>query len=197
MDQFWFRPLIWIDYRLALLITVLLPFIGLIWSFFSKIESVQRLFIIYWRVASLLMISLYLMIASWPLGFVTSLTAKLLIPISLWFWVDVNDEIQDLPPGFLKIFVTTWRWAMTIYCVLGAITLLPFLSCAVSDQAIDTPYCQVWLQAPWQYKEIFHAEANPDVLGFFGMVALAFYVLYFVYFLLIRLGKQGRSALQQ
>jgi hypothetical protein len=33
-------------------------------------------------------------------------------------------------------------------------------------------------------------------LGFFGLVGLSFYTLYFAHFLLIRLGKQGRSALQ-
>ena len=91
MNQLWFRPLVWIDYRLAVLFTVIIPAILLIWSLFAKIESLQKLLIIYWRVASLLLITVYLMIASWPIGFVTSFLAKILIPISLWFWVDIND----------------------------------------------------------------------------------------------------------
>ena len=72
MNQLWFRPLVWIDYRLAVLFTVIIPAILLIWSLFAKIESLQKLLIIYWRVASLLLITVYLMIASWPIGFVTS-----------------------------------------------------------------------------------------------------------------------------
>jgi len=70
MNQLWFRPLVWIDYRLAVLFTVIIPAILLIWSLFAKIESLQKLLIIYWRVASLLLITVYLMIASWPIGFV-------------------------------------------------------------------------------------------------------------------------------
>ncbi|MFN7567632.1 MAG: DUF3177 family protein, partial [Microcystis sp.] len=52
MNQLWFRPLVWIDYRLAVLFTVIIPSILLIWSLFAKIESLQKLLIIYWRVAS-------------------------------------------------------------------------------------------------------------------------------------------------
>ncbi len=78
----------------------------------------SSLLIIYWRVASLLLITVYLMIASWPIGFVTSFLAKILIPISLWFWVDINDEIKDLPSSPIKFVTTAWRWAVTIYCPL-------------------------------------------------------------------------------
>jgi hypothetical protein len=197
MNQLWFRPLVWIDYRLAILFTVIIPAILLIWSLFAKIESLQKLLIIYWRVASLLLITVYLMIASWPIGFVTSFLAKILIPISLWFWVDINDEIKDLPASPIKFVTTAWRWAVTIYSPLGAISTLPFLSCAMSGELLNSPYCQVWQEAPWQFREIFHSEATANVLGFFGLVGLSFYTLYFAHFLLIRLGKQGRSALQQ
>jgi len=115
MNQLWFRPLVWIDYRLAVLFTVIIPAILL---------------------------------------------------------------------------------AVTIYCPLGAISTLPFLSCAMSGELLNSPYCQVWQEAPWQFREIFHSEATANVLGFFGLVGLSFYTLYFAHFLLIRLGKQGRSALQ-
>jgi hypothetical protein len=197
MDEVWFKPLVWADYRLALLFTLILPLILLISSSIAQIESSRRLFIIYWRVASLLMISLYLLVSSWPLGFAVGFAARILIPISLWFWVDLNDEIRDLPPSLLKLALTSWRWAVTIYCSLGAIASLPFLSCAFSPGAIETPFCKVWLEAPWQYQSIFHRNASPGFLGFLGIVGLVIYVLYFGYFLFFRLGKQGRSALEQ
>jgi hypothetical protein len=197
MQQLWFRPLVWTDYRLAVVFTVILPIVLLIWALLQKVESIQRLLIIYWRVASLLMIAVYLMIASWPIAFLTSFAARLLIPISLWFWVDLNDEIKDLPSSLLKLTFTAWRWAVTIYTVVGAIATIPFFSCAFIPDAIRQPFCEVWSEAPWQYKAWMHPNLAPGVLGFFGMVGLFFYVLYFMYFLFFRLGKQGRSALEQ
>ena len=197
MDNLWFRPLVWMDYRLAVVFTVILPLILLIWSLRSQIESISRLLIIYWRVASLLMITVYLMIPSWSYGFLTSWAARILIPLSLWFWVDINDEIKDLPPTPLKLAITAWRWAVTFYCLLGAIAFIPFLACGLSDTTVKQPFCQVWLQPPWQFQSIFHRDTDPGVLGFMGMVGLIVYTIYFAYFLCIRLGRLGRSALEQ
>jgi hypothetical protein len=197
MDNLWFRPLVWMDYRLAVVFTVILPLILLIWSLKSQIESISRLLIIYWRVASLLMITVYLMIPSWSYGFLTSWAARILIPLSLWFWVDINDEIKDLPPTPLKLAITAWRWAVTFYSLLGAIAFIPFLACGLSDTTVKQPFCQVWLQPPWQFQSIFHRDTDPGVLGFMGMVGLIFYTIYFAYFLCIRLGRLGRSALEQ
>jgi hypothetical protein len=197
MDELWFRPWVWTDYRLAVLFTLIAPVLLLIWALVRQSEAIQRLLIIYWRVASLLMITVYLLIPSWPIGFVTGFAARVLIPISLWFWVDLNDEIKDLPPSFLKLVLTSWRWAVTIYCSLGAIASVPFLSCAVTSGALETPYCRVWLEAPWSYKALFHQNSTPGLLGFLGLVGLTIYGLYFFYFVFVRLGKQGRSALEQ
>jgi hypothetical protein len=197
MDNLWFRPLVWMDYRLAVVFTVILPLILLIWSLKSQIESISRLLIIYWRVASLLMITVYLMIPSWSYGFLTSWAARILIPLSLWFWVDINDEIKDLPPTPLKLAITAWRWAVTFYSLLGAIAFIPFLACGLSDTTVKQPFCQVWLQPPWQFQSIFHRDTDPGVLGFMGMVGLIVYTIYFAYFLCIRLGRLGRSALEQ
>ncbi len=197
MDELWFRSLVWTDYRLAVVFAVIVPLILLIWAAVKRQEAIQRLLIIYWRVASLLMITVYLMIPSWPIGFISGFTARLLIPISLWFWVDLNDEIRDLPQSLLKLVLTSWRWAMTVYCIVGAIANLPFLSCAFTSGAVETPFCRVWLEAPWAYKAIVHANSSPGFLGFLGMVGLIIYVLYLIYFVFVRLTKQGRSALEQ
>lgn len=196
-DAAWLRPLIWTDYRVAVLFTAIVPLILLIWAFVKKSEAIQRLLIIYWRVASLLAIALYLMIASLPIGFVSSFFARLLIPISLWFWVDLNEEIDDMSPRPLKLAVTSWRWAITIYCILGTLALIPFLPCAFSPGLIKTPFCRVWLEAPWLYKSYFHPNTAVGILGFWGIMGGIIYLLYLAYFLLLRLGKQGRSAIQQ
>jgi len=157
----------------------------------------MRLLIIYWRVASLLMITVYLMIPAWPIAFLTAISAKILIPLSLWFWVDLNEEIRDLPPQALKLVTTAWRWSLTVYFGLGTLASLPFISCAFSSESMKTPFCQVWLEAPWRYKEIFHNGSKEGFLGFLGVVGLIFYILYLGYFIFFRLGKKGRSALEQ
>lgn len=196
MEKPWFEPFVWTDYRLAILFTVLLPLILLIWAFTQKNEAIQRLLGIYWRVASLLAITLYLMIAGMPIGFLSGLLARILIPISLWFWVDLNEEIDDQPAGGLKLVFTSWRWAVTLYHTLGFIALLPFIKCAFSQPTFKTGYCDVWLNAPRLFKEYFHANTSERFLGFLAFTGLIVYVIYLSYFILVKLGKQGRSATQ-
>lgn len=197
MDEIWLRSLAWTDYRLAVLFAVIAPIILLIWAWVKKSEAISRLLVIYWRVASLLMITVYLMIYAWPFSFLTSFFSRILIPTSLWFWADINEEIREQPRSILKLVFTSWRWAVSIYCGLGAALTLPFLSCAFSVGAINTPYCRVWLEAPLLYKQFVHPEATPGFLGFLGFVGLIVYVLYLAYFAIVRLGRQGRSALEQ
>ncbi len=190
------RSLVWMDYRLALLFTVIFPLVLLAWVFVRQVDPVQRLLIIYWRVASLLAITVFLLIGSLPVGFLTGFLARLLIPVGLWFWVDLNEELDDLPQNSLKLLVTSWRWAVTVYMAMGAIAQLPVLRCGFSADLLRTPFCEVWQEAPWGFREYFLANYEPGFLGFLGITGLIIYTLYLGHFVLFRLGKQGRSASQ-
>ncbi len=196
MDSSWLQSWVWMDYRLAVLLTVILPLVLLVWTFVQKIEAIQGLLIIYWRVASLLAITVYLMIGALPIGFLSGFMARLLLPASLWFWVDLNEEIEDLQSSSPKFVFTSWRWAMTVYNGIGALLFLPSLRCAFlsSKDLLADGSCRVWLDPPWMYKEIFHPNWTAGFLGFLGLASLVIYLLYFGYFLLVRLGRQGRSA---
>jgi len=197
LDPVWLRSLIWTDYRLAVLFTVIIPLILLIWAFAQKAEAIQRLLTIYWRVSSLLAISVYLLIAAIPAGFISGIMARILIPIALWFWVDLNEEIADRPSGALKLSFNAWRWAISIYTVIGAIATLPFLQCAFSSQALAGSFCRTFLEPPLLFKEYFHPNTQAGFLGFLGYVGLIFYVGCLIYFVFVKLGKQGRSAIPQ
>lgn len=197
MNEALLRPLLWMDYRLAIVFTAIAPLILLIWALWKRKEAIYKLLIIYWRVASLLLITLYLLIPGWGIGYLSGIAARILIPITLWFWVDLNEEIKDFPQSALKLAFTSWRWAVTLYCSIGAIASLISLPC-VSDAAQGNTVCQVWLEAPQVYRGLLHPDSgNEGFLGFMGAMGLTVYILYFAYFLLVRLGKQGRSALEQ
>jgi len=197
MSQDLLKSLVWMDYRLAVLFTVILPLILLIWAFAKRSEAIERLLIIYWRVSSLLAITVYLMIGNLPIAFMSGFLARILIPLGLWFWVDLNEEIDEIPQRPLKLSFTAWRWAVSIYSAVGALLSIPFLQCAISKTVFATPFCQVWLEPPLGFKNLLHSGYKPGFLGFLGIMALIIYVLYFAYFVVFRLGKQGRSAVEQ
>ena len=186
---------VWADYRIAVLFTVLLPLVLLIWAFVQKSEGIQLLLTIYWKVASLLMITVYLMIGGFSFSFITGLMARVLIPISLWFWEDLNEEIREQPNSALRFAFTAWRWAVTVYSTAGAVFVAFFLPCAFSKARFASAACQTWLQPPLLYKEIFHGGYTNGFLAFFGLVGLLIYLASLTYFIFIRLGRQGRSAM--
>ncbi len=183
---------------MAVLFTVIIPLILLIWAFVQKSDPIVRLLIIYWRVASLQAVTVYLMIAAMPISLITGLIARILIPTSLWFWLDINEEIDDQPQSPLKLALTSWRWAVTVHNALGTLFLIPFVGCAgyAKKDLIANQFCSVWLEPPWAYKEYFHSNTSEDFLGFLGIVGLLIYAAYFSFFIL-RLSKQGRSATGQ
>ncbi|NJN01220.1 MAG: DUF3177 family protein [Leptolyngbyaceae cyanobacterium SL_1_1] len=191
------QTLVWTDYRLAVLFTVILPLILLIWTFIKKSEAIGHLLTIYWKVASLLAITVYLMIGGFAFSFITALMARILIPLSLWFWEDLNEEIDDHRITPLKLAFAGWRWAITLYSVVGAFLEVSFLRCAFSKAAFSSAACQTWLEPPLLYKEYFHAGTTYGFLGFLGIVGLVVYLLSLGYFVFFRLGKQGRTATYQ
>jgi len=190
--------LVWTDYRLAVLFMVITPLLLLLWAFLSQVEAIQRILIIYWRVSSLLVITVFLMIAAIPVSFLVSFFAQILIPLSLWFWVDLNEDIMDIANWRpLKIVFNSWRWLMTIYCSLGAFFNLFFVRCSwLSKPEILTEesLCRVWLNPPWGFRDYFLAHYTPSFIGFFGILGLIAYVGCFGYYLIFRLGDEGRSA---
>ena len=194
----WLTSIVWTDYRLAVLFTVVLPLILLIWAVVRQDEAIQKLMLIYWRVSSLLAITVYLLIGALPIGFISGWFARILIPISLWYWVDLNEEIRDQPASSLKLTLTSWRWAVSLYCLLGVIGQIPFLRCAslTTQQLVADASCATWLEPPWMFREIFHAGARPFFLGFLGIIGLVIYTLILGYFVFFRLGKRKRSAME-
>lgn len=94
-----YRTLVWLDYRLGAIFALGLPLVLLIWAALKREQALLRLLGIYWRVASLLPITVLLLTDAKPLGYLLGAVAQLLLVASVWFWVDLNEELADLPPG--------------------------------------------------------------------------------------------------
>ncbi len=187
------RPLVWLDFRLAVLFTVLIPLGLLIWAFQTRTEVIKRSLIIYWRVSSLLAITVYLMIGSLPISFLTGFAGRLLIPLSLWYWQDLNEDISATRSP-LKFWYTAWRWAITAYCVVGTLFGLNFVNCAFMSAERMGDRCLTLLDVPLAFKAMFHVNTPADNLAFAGIVGLIIYSLYLGVFLFFSLPKQGRIA---
>jgi len=197
MEETLLKALVWTNYKLFVLFCLIVPLILSGWALFVQIPSIQRLMVIYWRVASLMAIAIYLLIPVWQIGYLAWFFGHILVVISLWFWEDINDEIRDLPKSSLRLTLRSWRWAITFYGIISSIVYIPFLKCSFSPTASVEKMCRVWLEAPWTYKTIFHGNSTPGFLGFLGMMGLVIYLVSFVYFLTFKLIKQGRIALEQ
>lgn len=67
----WLVKAIWVDYSLAVALTVVLPLALLIWAFAVGLRPLIQLLIVYWRVSSLLAVTVYLMIGGLPISFLS------------------------------------------------------------------------------------------------------------------------------
>ena len=141
-----YRSLVWLTYRLGATFALGLPLVLLVWASVRRETAISRLMGIYWKVASLLVITLLLLTDRRPLGYVTALVAPVLMTVSVWFWVDLNEELADRPLRQpLVLTVRLWRWAFSGFSVIAAGMAISSLSCVSAVEGVD---CKAWLEAP-------------------------------------------------
>ncbi|MEY3751037.1 MAG: hypothetical protein RLZZ11_750 [Cyanobacteriota bacterium] len=200
-DLLLYRTLVWLDYRLAAVFAVGLPLVLLIWAAWKQERALVRLMGIYWKVASLLLITVLLLTDNRPLGYLVALLAQLLVVVSVWFWVDLNEELADLPPWRpLPFVVRSWRWGLSVFGVVGALLSVRALDCLRGG--VTRPICRVWLEAPDDlhggvarvFDFLFGGSWTGAIAAFVGYVALVAYGVGLLQWLLVRLPKQGRVA---
>ena len=200
MNELTYRALVWLTYRLAATFAVGVPLVLLIWSAWRREPMVLRLLGIYWKVASLMGISLLLLTDQRPLGYATAVVAPLLMMISLWFWVDINEELADQPSWRpLPLAVKVWRWALSGFGLLSLGMSVTGLRCM---QQLSSPGCLSWLEAPQGihglaatvFNFLFGGLWTEAVAAFVGYVALVAYLAGLLQWLLVRLPRYGRVA---
>jgi hypothetical protein len=178
-----------------------LPLVLLIWAALRRDGAMVRLLTIYWKVASLLVITALLFTDGRPLGYLLAGAAQLLVVASLWFWVDLNEELADQPPWRpLAFTLRAWRWGTTALGLLGAGLSATAFGCF--SGSVTRPFCAVWLEAPRGlnlhvdrlFSFLFGGAWTNAIAAFVGYLALVGFVVGFLQWLLVRLPKQGRVA---
>ena len=200
MNELTYRALVWLTYRLAATFAVGVPSVLLIWSAWRREPLVLRMLGIYWKVASLMAISLLLLTDQRPLGYAMAVAAPVLMVISLWFWVDINEELADQPSWRpLPLVVKVWRWAFSGFGLLSLGMSVTGLGCM---QQLQSPACLAWLEAPQGihglaatvFNFLFGGLWTEAVAAFVGYVALVAYLAGLLQWLLVRLPRYGRVA---
>jgi Protein of unknown function (DUF3177) len=195
-----YRSLVWLDVRLGVLFGVALPLLLLVWATWQREAALQRLLGLYWKTSSLMLVALLLLIDARPIAYPLLVIAPLLSLASLWFWVDLNEELADMPPWRpLPLTVRIWRWSLTLVALLISGLALTGLPCL---EGVGAGSCRPWLEAPQGlnasgdpiFDFIFGADWTPAAAAFLGYLGLVAYVVGLLQWLLVRLPRQGRVA---
>ncbi len=195
-----YRSLIWLTYRMAAGFALGLPLVLLTWSWIKKATSMRRLLTIYWKIASLMAISILLLTDQRPIGYILFFIAPILMVGSLWFWIDLNEELSDLPPWRpLPLTIRIWRWTITIFGFFASGLNLLSLNCISQNKE---GICTSWLEPPRNlhlalekvFGFLFGANWTEPLAAFVGYAALIAYLIGIFQWIIIRLPKQGRIA---
>lgn len=153
------RTRIHADFVLAVLLTVLVPIILLLRSLLNgALRHHIKPLLAYWRASSLLMVTVYLLIAQRPYAMISGVTARIAIAWSLMRFPYHNDAL-----------VRWWVWVTVGYCLAGA---------AVNMRQIDDAMVQQEYAAATQvYAQLFHRNQDVHMLGWVGDVGLISWVI--------------------
>ena len=195
-----FQILVWLSYRVAATFAFGLPLFLFIWSKISNSSSIDRLLAIYWKVSSLYAINILFLSSESQLGQLISLISPILMVSSIWFWVDLNEEIEEMYI-YNPIALTTriWRWTLSFWGILNTLLHLFSWRCLNS---MNGNYCDSWREIPYNsfittkviIKFILDGNWTTALATFFAYLALILYLIGLLQWLIIQLPKNGRFA---
>ncbi len=200
MSEISYRSLVWLSYRLGATFAFGIPLVLFIWSTIKKEPSIIRLLSIYWKVASLMLVSMLLLTGNRSIGYLTSFLSPFLMIICVWFWIDLNEELREFPPKKALPFVLkAWRWALSGYGCFYASLSFKSLNCL---NQIESYQCPLWREAPSGLNQVikntfnflFGASWTEVLSAFVGYLGLIIYIVGLVQWLIIRFPKKGRIA---
>ncbi|MBW3041298.1 DUF3177 family protein [Prochlorococcus marinus] len=195
-----FQILVWLSYRIAATFAFGLPLFLLIWAKITNSSAIDRLLSIYWKVSSLYAINLLFLSSESQVGQLLSLISPILMVGSIWFWVDLNEEIEEMYI-YRPISLTTriWRLTLSFWGILNTILHIFSWRCLNSINGI---YCDTWREIPYDsfittkiiIRFILDGNWTTVLSTFFGYLALILYLTGLFQWLIVQLPKNGRFA---
>lgn len=207
LSEPWVQALVWDDFRIAVAFFVVAPLALLAASVAARVppaagaldersdsaETVLRLMTSYWQASSLLLLTVLLDIQEVKFCVVAGLAAQAMIFVSLWWWEDLNEELDDAP---LSRAFQAWRLPASVAAAGGVLVQLPFQRCVGVSSLAGDAFCAPWLEPPKFAASLVGLGPSPAL----GAVADAGCLLYFAvlaYYatvLLPMVGRSGRAA---
>lgn len=164
------------DFLVAVVLLVILPLALLAGS--VSAAAVRNRLLAYWRASALLGITVYLWAGEAPGGFVTGFVAHGAILLALWRGDAFSPQDGSALPsgqGRPGTAFRYWRWAASVYVLIGLVRALLLLPCAAGDA---TAACRAWYGPPQQYARWVHPTVHPVRLARYGGWALSLYAAY-------------------
>ena len=171
-----------------------------LWSIKKRNKAVNKLLSIYWKISLLFFISLLLLIGKYNYALIITNISTFLMTISVWFWVDINDELKEYDFSYpLTTIAKVWRWTLTFLSINFFIQSLQNFSCFTN---INSAACEIWLQPSSNFyliirnlfKFFFGANFTQPIAKFLGLFSLLIYTLGLVQWSLIKFPKNGRNS---
>ena len=200
----WVRSLVWTDFRVAVALFVVAPFALLAASVAARVprtpddrsksaETVLRLMTSYWQASSLLLLTVALNIQEANFGVFAGLAAQAMIVVSLWWWTDLNGELDDAP---LSRAFRAWRLPTTVAAAGGVVVQLPFQGCVGAESLAGDAFCAPWLEPPKFAAGLVGLDASPALGAVANIGCLLYFAVlsYYATVLLPTVGRSGRAA---
>ena len=174
---------IWLSFQLSIIFLIGVTVTLFFWSIKKRNQAVNKLLSIYWKISLLFFISLLLLIGKFSYALLITNISTLLMTISVWFWNDINDELNEYDFSYsLTTTTKIWRWSLTFISLNLLIQSLKNFSCL---SFINSPACEIWLQPSSNFYVIiknlfnffFGANFTQPVSKFLGLFSLLIYFL--------------------
>ena len=169
---------IWLSFQLSIIFLIGIPVTLFFWSIKKRNKAVNKLLSIYWKISLLFFISLLLLIGKYNYALLVTNISTVLITISVWFWNDINDELQEYEFTYpLTTTTKVWRWSLTFISLNFLVQSLQNFSCLSS---INSVACEIWLQPSSNFYIIiknffnffFGANFTQPIAKFLGLFSL-------------------------
>ena len=191
---------VWISFQLSIIFFVGIPISLSLWSIKRRNLAIKTLLSNYWKISLLFFISLILLIGKYDFALLITIISTFLMSISVWFWKDINDELQEY--NFSNTLVTTskvWRWSLIFISLNFLIQSFQNTACLSS---INSAACEILLEPSSDlyivlknfFKFLFGANLTQPVAHFLGLFSLLIYILGLIQWSIIKLPKSGRNS---